>query len=107
MGPIGTVSAQQALSLAAPSRLILEIDIGQLLAVLVAHDKAGFLLFNGPTACGKAAGGHSLPKSPKTIDQPAENDCTNERPDKYDEPSAPNQGASNDAEHSTDYGREL
>jgi len=55
----------------------------------------------------EAASGHSLPKSLKTIDQPAGNDCTNERPDKYDEPSAPSQGASNDAEHSTGYSREL
>jgi hypothetical protein len=29
-------------------RLILEIDIGELLAILVTHDKAGILLFNGP-----------------------------------------------------------
>ena len=66
-----------------------------------------FLFFDGPGRR-EAAGGHSLPKSPKTIDQPAENDCTNERPDKYDEPSAPSQGASNDAEQqSTSYSREL
>jgi hypothetical protein len=43
VGPIGTVSAQQALSLAAPSRLILEIDIRQLLAGAILHDKAGGL----------------------------------------------------------------
>jgi hypothetical protein len=29
-------------------RLILKIDVGELLPVLVAHDKAGVLLFNGP-----------------------------------------------------------
>ena len=45
MGPIGTISAQQALSLAAPSRLILEIDVGELLTVVVAHDEAGIVVF--------------------------------------------------------------
>jgi hypothetical protein len=50
---------------------------------------------------------HSRTKSPKTKNHASEDDCTNERPDKYDEPSAPSQGASNDAEHSTGYSREL
>jgi hypothetical protein len=47
-------------------------------------------------------GGHSLTKSPKTIDRPADNDRTNERPDKYAEQWLSKHVASNDAKHSTD-----
>ena len=40
-----------------PPRLVLEIDIGELLAVVVAHDKAGFLFFARP---GRRAGSGGL-----------------------------------------------
>ena len=59
-----------------------------------------------------AGEGHSRTKSPKTINHPAEDDCSNERPDNYFEPSAAsnqvgNEVASSAAKHSTDYGRDL
>jgi hypothetical protein len=37
-----------AIFAAAPPRFILEIDIGKLLHVVVAHNKAGFLFLDGP-----------------------------------------------------------
>jgi hypothetical protein len=46
-------------------------------------------------AAGSGGEKHSRTKNPKTINQSADDDCANERPDKYDEPSAPSQGASN------------
>jgi hypothetical protein len=48
----------EQLSCGSPPRLILEKDIGKLLAVLVTHNKAGVLLFNGPWRR-ETAGGHS------------------------------------------------
>ena len=84
------------------------------------------------TAAGSGEGGHSLTKSPKFIDRPADDDRTNERIEKYGDPSASNHVASsgavdrtnkltekyadpsesnyvasNDAEYSTDYSRDL
>jgi hypothetical protein len=64
------------------------------------------------TKAAGSGGGPSLPKSPKTKNYASDDDCTNERPNKYFEPSAAfNQVAkkisSNAAEHSTDYGGDL
>jgi len=41
----------------ASSRLIVEVDIGELLAAVVAHDEARVLLFDGPRRR-EATGGH-------------------------------------------------
>jgi hypothetical protein len=45
-------------------RLFLKIDIRKLLAVVVAHDKAGVQFFDGPRRR-EAAGGHSEFTQPK------------------------------------------
>jgi hypothetical protein len=63
-------------------------------------------------AAGSGEGKHSGTNSPKTKNDASDNDCTNERPDKYFGPSAAsgqvaNKIASNTAEHSADYGRGL
>jgi hypothetical protein len=52
--------------------------------------------------------GHSLTKSPITIDCPADNDCANECPDKYFKPFVciVSCVASSDAEESTDCSRD-
>jgi len=68
---------------------------------------AGIQLFDGPGRREAAKGGHSLTKSPKFIDRPADDDRTNERIEKYGDPSESNHVASNDAEYSTDYSRDL
>ena len=47
--------------------------------------------------------GHALTKNPKTINQAADNDCEDECPDKYVEPPASIQVATNDTEHNTSY----
>jgi hypothetical protein len=56
--------------------------------------------------------GHSRTKSPKTKNPASDDDCTNERPNKYFEPSAvfnlvAKKVASNATEHSADYSRNL
>jgi len=51
-------------------------------------------------------GGHGLTKSPITIDRPADDDCADECPDKYVEPSVSEQIAGNDAEHSANNSRD-
>src|SRR5262249_51218612 len=80
------------------ARLILEIDIRQLLPVVVAHDKAGVVeFFDRPRRREASRGGHSLTKSPKFIDRPADDDRTNERIEKYGDPSASNHVASSGA----------
>src|SRR5215471_10730571 len=88
--------------------------------------------FDRPGRREAARGGHSITKSPKFIDRPADDDRTNERiekdgdpsasnhvassgavdranklTEKYADPSEPNHVASNDAEYSTDYSRDL
>ena len=98
----------------ASSRLILEIDIDELLPVAAKRRR------------------HSLTKNAKFRDRPADDDRTNEpkekyadpsasnhvasngavdrtneRTEKYGEPSASNHVVSNDAEYSTDYSRDL
>src|SRR6516164_10740144 len=55
---------------------------------------------------------HSRTKSPKTKNDAGDNDCANQRPNKYFEPSAAfnqvaKKVASNAAERSTDYSRDL
>jgi hypothetical protein len=60
----------------------------------------------------EAARWHSGTKGPKTKNHATDDDCTNERPNNYFEPSAAfNQVAksvaSNAAEHSADYSRDL
>ena len=49
---------------------------------------------------------HSLTKNAKFRDRPADDDRTNERTEKYGEPSASNHVVSNDTEYSTDYSRD-
>ena len=86
------------------------------------------LFLDRPRRREAAKGGHSLTKSPKFIDRPADDDRANERIEKYGDPSASdhvassgavdrtnkltekygdpsesNHVASNDAEYSTDY----
>jgi hypothetical protein len=61
---------------------------------------------------GKRRGGHSRTNSPKTKYDAGDDDCTNECPNKYFEPSAAfdqvaKKLASNAAERSTDYSRDL
>jgi hypothetical protein len=61
---------------------------------------------------GKRRGGHSRTKGPKTKNRASDDDCTNEGPNKYFEPSAAfnqvaKKVASNAAEHSADYSRDL
>ena len=93
---------------------------------------AGILFLDRPGRREAAKGGHSLTKSPKFIDRPADDDRTNQRIEKYGDPSASNHVASsgavdhtnkltekyadpsesnhvasNDAEYSTDYSRDL
>jgi len=53
-----------------------------------------------------------LTNGPKTINHPANDDCTDKRPNKYFEPSAAfnqvaKKVAGNAAEHSADYSRDL
>jgi hypothetical protein len=43
-----------------PPRLILEIDIGKLLAVVVANDEAGIVVYLDIPGRREAAGGHSV-----------------------------------------------
>ena len=66
-----------------------------------------FHFFNRPGRREAAKGGHLLTKSPKFIDRPADDDRTNERIEKYGDPSASNHVASSDAKYSTDYSRDL
>jgi hypothetical protein len=52
--------------------------------------------------------GMSLTESPITIERPTDDDCADERPDKYSEPfgSIVSSVASSDAEESTDCNRD-
>jgi hypothetical protein len=64
------------------------------------------------TAAGRAEGKHSRTKNPKTKNHASDDDCTNERPSKYFEPSAAfnqvaKKVASKAAEHSTNYSGDL
>jgi hypothetical protein len=111
-------------------RFILEIR--ELLLISITHDVVVRPHFGRPRRRKAAKGGHSLTKSPKFIDRPADDDRTNERIKKYGDPSASNHVASsraidrtnkltekhadpfesnyvasNDAEYSTDYSRDL
>src|SRR6516164_1333546 len=58
---------------------------------------AGIQLFDGPGRQEAAKGAHSLTKSSKFIDRPADDDRTNERIEKYGDPSASNHVASSGA----------
>ena len=51
--------ARQLLGSRAPARLILEIDIGEFLAVAVAHDKAGVQFLGSPRRPEAAGAPHS------------------------------------------------
>ena len=57
----------------------------------------GFPIVQSPTAAGSGEGKHSRTKSPKFIDRSADDDCTNERTEKYGDPSASNHVASSGA----------
>jgi hypothetical protein len=68
-------------------------------------------VFDGPRRRG-ATSGHSRTKSPKAKNHATDDDCTNERPNKYFEPSAAfnhvaKKVASKGAKHSADYSRNL
>jgi hypothetical protein len=80
-----------------------------LLTRITLRQRNRFILQQTTAGCG---GGPSLPKSLKTKNHASGDHCTNERPNKYFEPSAAfNQGAKkisrNAAEHSADYGGDL
>src|SRR5262252_948381 len=108
------------------------MHIGNLLPVGVTHDVVVRLQLGRPRWRETARRGHSLTKRPKFIGRPADDDRTNERIEKYGDPSASNHVASsgavdrtnkltekyadpsesnhvasNDAEYSTKYSRDL
>jgi hypothetical protein len=70
------------------------------------------LLFVRSTRAAGSDEGHSRTKSPKAKNRPADDDCTNKRPDNYFGPSAgaslvTNKVARNAAKHGTNYSRDL